>query len=512
MLEGDNILDIGDLGFDEEQGGKKAVKIDENPEKQKYINDNIIAKGYNLDDLSRSITVRTGLTINEITLDTLKKEVEFYKTQQLKDSYKASKEMKLGKTKKGEVVTELYAPEHFQLKTATQLENILTQLENEKKKITPAITDSRQEKVGGLLGKKTIYYFTIKCPELNTEVVRTLDDFEFFQNVLIERYPFKYVPPIFPKNKDKEYSHELFKRYLNRFLDYICQRKILRTSPITLEFLELDSNSFATYRKNLTNNKYFCKYNMENYTTMKGSLDINFTQDQIDEPEKLFKRLDATQSIYNNLNVAMGKIVNDLNNLGRHMLQASNAFSALSNYSKESEQSPLLATCYEKLKDIFSQWSASYDKQKFFLDHNFREFFDYMNLQVKALSVMQKQYKRIKTDYEQYGLELLTKKEKLFNSKKYNAWELSEEDNKNLEMLKQNKESAFKAMLPGMTNLVSAQKIQVACSTSIMKQEYERFMKRQGNNLKEYLLSLKDKNQNILSDAYTLCSLFNIEL
>ena len=251
---------------------------------------------------------------------------------------------------------------------------------------------------------------------------------------------------------------------------------------------------------------------MENYTTMKGSLDINFTQDQIDEPEKLFKRLDATQSIYNNLNVAMGKIVNDLNNLGRHMLQASNAFSALSNYSKESEQSPLLATCYEKLKDIFSQWSASYDKQKFFLDHNFREFFDYMNLQVKALSVMQKQYKRIKTDYEQYGLELLTKKEKLFNSKKYNAWELSEEDNKNLEMLKQNKESAFKAMLPGMTNLVSAQKIQVACSTSIMKQEYERFMKRQGNNLKEYLLSLKDKNQNILSDAYTLCSLFNIEL
>ena len=512
MLEGDNILDIGDLGFDEEQGGKKAVKIDENPEKQKYINDNIIAKGYNLDDLSRSITVRTGLTINEISLDTLKKEIEFYKTQQLKDSYQASKEMKVGKTKRSEVVTELYVPEHFQLKTAVQLENDLTKLENEKKKITPSITDSRHEKVGGIFGKKDIYYFTIKCPELNTEVVRTLEDFEFFQNVLVERYPFKYIPPIVPKNRDKEYSHELFKRYLNRFLDYLCQRKILRTSPITLEFLELDSNSFATYRKNLTNNKYICKYNMENYTTMKGQLDINFTQDQINEPEKLFKRIDATQSIYKNLNIALGNVVNDLNNLGRHMLQASNAFSALSNYTRESEQSPLLVTCFGKLRDIFSQWSASYDKQKFFLDHNFREFFVYMNLQVKALSELQKQYKRIRTDYEQYGLELLTKKEKLFTGKKYNAWELSEEDNKNIEALKMDKESAFKAMLPGMTNLVSAQKIQVACSTNIIKQEYERFMKRQGNNLKEYLLSLKDKNQNIISDAYTLCSLFNIEL
>ena len=512
MEEGD-ILDIGDLGVEEGQQNSINNQVNDNPEKQKYINDNIIAKGYNLDDLSRSITVRTGLTINEISLDTLKKEIEFYKTQQMKDSYKASKDAKAGKAKKDEVVsTELYSPEHFQLKTAVQLENTLTKLESEKKKITPAITDSRQEKTGGMFSKKTIYYFTIKCPELNTEVVRTLDDFEFFKNVLIERYPFKYVPPIFPKNKDKEYSHELYKRYLNRFLESICQKKILRTSPITLEFLELSTLDFATYRKKLETNKFFCQYNMENYVTMKGSLDVNFTYEQVNEPDKIYKKIEATQSIYKNLNLAMRKIIADLNNLGKHMLQASNAFSALSNYSKDSQQSPLLITCFEKLKDIFSQWSASYDKQKFFLDHNFREFFDYMNLQVQALSELQKQHIRIKTDYEKYGLELLQKKEKLFASKKTNSWELSEEDSKNVEALKQNKESAFKAMLPGMTNLVSAQKVQMACSCSILKKEYERFIKKQGNNLKEYLLSLKDKNQNIISDAYILCSLFNIEL
>ncbi len=510
MEEGD-ILDIGDLGV---EGGQKSekVKIDENPEKQKYINDNIIAKGYNLDDLSRSITVRTGFTINEISLDTLKKEIEFYKTQQLKESFKATKELKVNKLKKEEIVNELYGPEHFQLKTAPQLENTLTKLEEEKKKINPVITDSRQEKTGGLIGKKINYYFTVKCPEINTEVVRTLDDFEFFQNVLIERYPFKYIPPIFPKNKDKDYSHELFKRYLNRFLSYISQRKILRTSPITLEFLELDTILFATYRKNLTNNKFFCKFNMENYTTMKGTLDVDFNQEQVNVPETIYKKLEATQSIYKNLNTALGKIINDLNQLGRHMQQASNAFSALSNYSRDSEQSPLLVTCFEKLKNIFSQWSASYDKQKFFLDQNFREFFDYMNLQIKALSELNKQHMRIKTDYEKYGLELINKKEKLFANKKTNLWELSEEDSKNVEFLKTNKESAFKAMLPGMSNLVSAQKVQMACSCNILKKEYDRFIKKQGNNLKEYLLSLKDKNQNILSDAYILCSLFNIEL
>ena len=251
---------------------------------------------------------------------------------------------------------------------------------------------------------------------------------------------------------------------------------------------------------------------MENYITMKGNLDIDFTQDKINEAENLYKKIEATSSIYKNLNTALGKIVNDFNNLERHMNQASSAFSALSNYSKGSNQSPLLVTCYDKLKDIFSKWSTSYNKQKFFMNNNIKEYFDYINLQIKALGDLEKQHMKIKNDYEKSRLETYMKKEKLFNNKKYKEWELTEEDSKNIEFLKLNKESAFKVMLPGNTNLVNAQKIQMACSTLIVKKEYEKFMKRQGNNVKQYLLSFKDKNQDIISDDYNLSSLFNIEL
>ena len=146
------------------------------------------------------------------------------------------------------------------------------------------------------------------------------------------------------------------------------------------------------------------------------------------------------------------------------------------------------------------------------MNNNFKEYFDYINLQIKSLEDLEKQHMKIKNDYEKSGLDLYMKKEKLFNNKKYKEWELSEEDSKNIEFLKLNKESAFKAMLPGNTNLVNAQKIQMICSTIIVKKEYEIFIKRQGNNVKQYLLSLKDKNQDIISDAYSLSSLFNIEL
>ena len=508
----EDIFDIGDLGFDEEPKNQQEQIKDENPEKQKYINDNIIAKGYNLEDLARSITVRTGLTINEIKLDTLKKEVEFYKTQQLKESYKVAKEMKAGKVKKDDLITQLYDPEKFTLKTAKNPESALTKLESEKKRINPKIIQSSSEKKGGIIGKKMSYSFTVSTPELKTEVQRTLEDFEFFHDVLVERYPFKLIPPIFPKNKDKTYSHELHKRYLNRFLEHVSQRKILRTSPITLEFLELNNAEFEIYRKKLEANKFFCKYNMENYMTVKGMLQFDFSPEQVSVPDLYYKKLEAASSIYRNLNTTMGKIVNDLNNLGRHMRYASEAFSALTNYSRDTQQDATLVTCFEKLKDIFNTWSQSYDKQKFFINQNFREFFDYMNLEIKSLDIINKQFNQIKTDYEKYGFDLMQKKEKLFGGNKYNQWELSEDDMKNIEYLKSNKENAFKAMLPGMTNLVSAQKIQLAASCFILKKEYERFMKKQGEELKNYLLGLKDNNQEIISDAYAMCSLFNIEI
>ena len=511
-MEDKDIMEIGEQSL---EGEKEQEQIsEESPKKKKYLDENVISKGINLEDLSRSITLRTGLTINEISLEVLKKEVEFFKNELKKESSKLEKELKSSsKMGKNDILKKLFANEHFQINTKVQLNNKLVEMDAENIKINPKIYDSRQEKTGsGLLGKKIAYYFNIKCPELKTDVARSLEDFEFFQKILIERYPFRYIPPIFPKSAEKEYSHELFKRYLNRFLEYISQRKILRTSPITLEFLELDTNSFYTYKKNLTANKYVCKYNMENYTNMKGKLDLEFTQDELKECEKTYKRIEATRSIYKNLNEIMGKIVNDLNNLERHMKKASSAFSALSNYNKDSNQSPLLVLSYDKLKDIFSKWSISYGKQKIFLNNNFRETIHYLDLQIKSLGDLEKQQSKVKNDYEKYGLELYSKKEKLFNGKKYNLWELSEENSKNIEFLKQNKESAFKAMLPGMTNFVLMQKIQMACSTIIVKKEYEKFMKRQGNNLKQYLLSLKENNQDIAYDVNPLSSLFNIEL
>ena len=513
MEEKDNIVEPPKEEKQENQENQENLenpeqKKEEEEAKENYIKETITSKGFRLEELSTSVTTHLGLTIKEISLDTLKKEVELFKQEQAAKHAKEAKEAKANVLKYLEIMN-LYSPEHYELKTLAQQQNKLIQLNEENKKINPLIVDAHEEKTGGLLGKKTTYYFNIKCPEISTEVARTLEDFEFFQKALADRYRFKFVPPIYPK--DKQSNLDFFKRYLNRFLKIVSEKKILRTSPITLEFLELNSNQFYTYKKKLTSKNYICKYNMENYITNKGKLDIEYNKEKNNEPDNIYKKLETTRKIYSNLDTALGKTVECFTKLEKYMKRASEAFSALSNYCKESGQSPLLVTGYEKLKDIFDHWSSSYKKQKTFMDENFREFFDYLNLQIKELGEVQKQHIKIRTDYEKYGIELVVKKDRLFASKKYNLWELTEEDSKNLETFKNDKESAFKVMLPGMTNLVKAQKIQFACSCDIVKKEYDKFIKRQGESVKEYLLSLKDKNQEIISDAFALCTLFNIE-
>ena len=55
----------------------------EQQEKQKYINDNIIEKGYNPEDLSNFITRLKGVSIEALSLKELQICIEQFKTEQL---------------------------------------------------------------------------------------------------------------------------------------------------------------------------------------------------------------------------------------------------------------------------------------------------------------------------------------------------------------------------------------------------------------------------------------------
>ena len=65
---------------------------DEQAKKTQYINENIISKGYNPEDLSNFIMKEICISINDITFDKLKIMIDKFKNKGLVDLYKTVKQ------------------------------------------------------------------------------------------------------------------------------------------------------------------------------------------------------------------------------------------------------------------------------------------------------------------------------------------------------------------------------------------------------------------------------------
>lgn len=103
---------------------------DEQMKKSQYINENIISKGYNPEELSNFIMKEICMSINDIKFEKLKEMVEKFKNKGLADLYQT---VKLQNEEKPENLEEqLYYPEVFDIITKTPKENKLLDLEKEK--------------------------------------------------------------------------------------------------------------------------------------------------------------------------------------------------------------------------------------------------------------------------------------------------------------------------------------------------------------------------------------------
>ena len=412
------------------------------------------------------------------------------------------------KSKKEEQLEELYKPQQMEVKISPKEENKLTELEKNSKKLTFKISEEN-------FVKKNIFStpkFTckIECPELESTVTRSLEDFEWLKNQLNEKYPMMYIPPLPDKKSIKD--GKTVSRYIEKFLNVIIRRKVLRVSEIIQEFLSSDEKNFEAYKKKLSENAFKLAANMENFKSSKESLKFDFKKEQISLPEKYIKKLEPTKSLYNNLDTIVSSISVDFANLNKHMKELSDVCAKLNKSAKDTDQSDSTKKVFEKLKTIFNNCSSSYLKQSEFFEKDFKEFFHYINLELNEMNLIYSQFIKKKNEYESLGLDYLNKREKLFNEKKYNKWELTKEDEAKLDTFKDNKEEAMKYICKEMGENVEKLKLQVGCFSNIALKQFNHISKYIGEQLKSYFEGIKEKNKEIVEEGFTISKLINVQI
>ena len=412
------------------------------------------------------------------------------------------------KSKKEEQLELLYKPQLIEINPSPKEENKLTELEKNSKTITIKISEEN-------LVKKPLFFapiFTckIECPELESTVTRTLEDIEWLKNQLKEKYPMNYIPPIPDKKSLKEVG--TVSRYLLKFFNAIIRRKILRTSTIIQEFLTLDEKNFETYKRTLTGQIFKLTANMDNFKSRKENLKFDFQKAQIFLPDKYIKKMEPTKVLYNQLDVTITQVANDFSNLNKHLKDLGDICGKLNKSAKDTDQNENTKKVFEKLKTIFNDCSSSYLKQSELFGKDLKEFFHYINLELNELNVLNTQYIKKKNEFESLGIDYLNKREKLFNEKKYNKWELTKEDEAKLDSFKDNKEEAMKYICKEMGQNVNNLKLQVGTFCNIIMKQFNHINKYVGEQLKAYFESIKEKNKEIVEEGFTISKLINIQI
>ena len=243
---------------------------EEETKKLEFINENIIEKGYNPEEVANFTMKTFGVPFDSLSLEKLKQVVEEFKDKGLNDTYKTvklnekkteekkneQKENNKKKEKSEKIQTPLYAPDSYEVETGYQQENKLIELYRNNNLISIEVSEPQKEGKTGFFSKSYMTY-RIQCPQLNSDVRRTYSDFEWFRNQLLIRYPLRVIPPIMKDNvlkqignvlklESEEINEQRKLRYLNQFMSCLIKKKIIRTSPILYEFLVLNNDLFKT--------------------------------------------------------------------------------------------------------------------------------------------------------------------------------------------------------------------------------------------------------------------------
>ena len=499
--------------------------MSEAQEKMKYISANILEKGYNPEDLSNFVIKKIGKPIESITLDQLKKLIEQFKDQSLVETYKTldnnQEEDKTKEEPKEEQDDPLYSPMTYELKTPVQQDNELLKLDKEKKRIKITVSEPKKEKSKGLF-KKDIYTYKVSCPEIKTEVRRSYADFEWLKNQLGLYYALRVVPPIIKESmffqmeivnkKDTEEVIENAKvKYLNYFMTSLIKKKIFRTSAILYEFLELNESDFKKYKDLLGKYKYDLNVTLDNLKTVKGNMKFDLKQQEIKKANSFGKKCNEICAIYQYLDKKILNLANDFLNLETHMKQIGAAFEKLATSLNFNENAKKMENIYQKLNKIFTSWSNSYGKQYTFFKSDFKDFFNYINLEVQEITGLHQSFLAYKKEYEDMSIKLNKRKEDLYSQKDYSKWSVEPGTEDQIQKYANNKKIAFDKMLYKETELQNNAKKLVACTLHLMNKQFDKLMKCQSDDVFNYFAKMKQDNQTIVGDAFNLIKLFSIE-
>jgi hypothetical protein len=194
-------------------------------------------------------------------------------------------------------------------------------------------------------------------------------------------------------------------RDFNRFINSILENPLLRSNEIIEDFLTKNQELFHFIKLKYKN---FSKLvNLNDFRTLNGELDITYYSEQL-SPNNILENIDNKRKILKDINTNLKNAISCMDNLNKYLDTLSKLFFDLKN---EYQYKQNKFDSFDTLGRFCKNTSNFYTDKKKVFDEKIREYFKYLNSELKELKNLcnDSQYAKINLEKQENSLNNLEK-------------------------------------------------------------------------------------------------------
>ena len=361
------------------------------------------------------------------------------------------------------------------------------------------VTLSFPEKVDGGIFSKSFITYLVKTEPFNFKNRKRYSDFNWLRRVLSIIYCNCVIPPLCKKNFGDRFNECLIAkrtRSIEKFMEGILIHPLIKNNNILYDFLSIEKEEDFKKKKH-EYGKITSPTQVKEFKSLDGQMKITVTK----EKETYFQNI-KDNSIKNE--ELLQKVTKNYKALILLMQQSSEKMKEISDlwktiYEKSIKYSDSYNTSqsYHIMSKLMEDWSESHKQQLNIINIKIREYFRYIKNEYHSISELASKVDANKNLFYKSFEKLINNKESLFKQQDLTLWGLNQQDMDNKLMLLKNKEYAFSKMLPKETKKLSKFKNFYGCYLNSIIDEFERIRELNGtrhkDNVNLFLKKLSDR-------------------
>lgn len=205
-------------------------------------------------------------------------------------------------------------------------------------------------------------------------------------------------------------------RDFNRFMNAVLENQLLRSSELVEQFLTKTPDEFHVIKLKYKNVPKVVK--MNDFPSLTGELDLTNYKDKFHSSEYILQNIERKRNILKDINTNLKNATTCMENLNKYMTNLSHLFLDLKKeYENQHNKFESLDSIGKFCKDI----SNFCNEKKNFWETKIREFFKYINLELKEVKDLCNQSKYAKINLKKCESGLINYKSDKNNNLKTTA-------------------------------------------------------------------------------------------